>query len=132
MDSLDKFEETLRRKYGLYSILADDHVSNEAYQHAGNAFHVGEHGWLPRHLPKRATCYYWLTDLQASVDEIEAMLIDQSLTYISSDYSCRGGKTPWVRDWSSDVGEDSLQCNSGSVQSGMSTVRGTQSDHSKR
>ena len=42
------------------------------------------------------------------------MLIDRSLTYISSNYSCRGGKIPWVRCWSSDVREDSLQCNSGS------------------
>ena len=38
MDSLDKFEETLPRKYDLYSVLADEPVSNEAYQHAGNAF----------------------------------------------------------------------------------------------
>ena len=42
MDSFDKFEETLPRENDFYSILADEHVSDEAYEHAENVWRVFE------------------------------------------------------------------------------------------
>ena len=42
MDRFDKFEETPMRKDDFYSILADEHVSDDAYQYTENVWRAFE------------------------------------------------------------------------------------------